>query len=316
LEKRQLGASALAVSPLAFGGNVFGWTVDEPRSFELLDAYVAAGGNFIDTADMYSRWKPGNRGGESETIIGRWMKARGNRHDVIIATKVGMEMGPDAKGLSRRYILQAVEASLARLQTDFIDLYQSHTDDPDTPIEETLETYDLLVKQGKVRVIGASNFATDRMRASLDTSKAHRWPAYCSLQPHYNLMERSGFEGDLQNLCVARGIGVIPYFPLAAGFLSGKYRSEADLGKSPRGKALAKYLDERGLRVLAALDRAAQAHDTQPAAVALAWLLDQPAITAPIVSATSVEQLQASLRATELQLTPETLADLNRASAA
>ncbi len=315
MEKRQLGASALAVSPLAFGGNVFGWTVDEPQSFELLDAYVAAGGNFIDTADLYSRWKPGNRGGESETIIGRWMKARGNRHDVIIATKVGMEMGPDAKGLSRRYILQAVEASLSRLQTDFIDLYQSHTDDPDTPIEETLETYDLLVKQGKVRVIGASNFATDRLRTSLDTSKSHRWPAYCSLQPHYNLLERTGFEGDLQNLCVARGVGVIPYFPLAAGFLSGKYRSEADLGKSPRGKALAKYLDERGLRVLAALDRAAQAHDTQPAAVALAWLLEQPAITAPIVSATSVEQLQASLRAATLQLPPETLADLNRASA-
>lgn len=314
MELRRLGTSSLEVSPLAFGGNVFGWTIDEPRSFEVLDAFVAAGGNFIDTADVYFRWKPGNQGGESETILGRWMKARGNRKRIVLATKVGMEMGPDAKGLSRRYILKAVEDSLARLQTDYIDLYQSHEDDPATPIEETLETYDLLIRQGKVRVIGASNFSPERLQASLDLAAARGLPAYASLQPHYNLVERSGFEGPMQSLCVARGLGVIPYFPLAAGFLSGKYRSQDDVAKSARGMFLGKYLDDRGLRVLAALDAASAALGAEHAAIALAWLLARPGITAPIVSATSVTQLQSSLKAATLRLPPEIVAALDRAS--
>ncbi|MBI1396004.1 MAG: aldo/keto reductase [Betaproteobacteria bacterium] len=316
MEMRPLGNSGLNVTPLAFGGNVFGWTVDEARSFELLDAFVAAGGNFIDTADMYSRWKPGNVGGESETIIGRWLKARNNRDKLVVATKVGLEMGPDAKGLSPAYIRRAVEASLRRLQTDYIDLYQSHTDDPDTPIEDTLRTYDALVREGKVRAIGASNFSADRLEASLDTSARLGLPAYVSLQPHYSLVERAEFEGASAALCVARGISVIPYFPLAAGFLTGKYRSEADLGKSARGQGAKKYLNERGLRILGALDEVSARHAARPASVALAWLLSRPGVTAPIASATSLEQLETLLASVTLELDASDLERLNTASAA
>lgn len=314
MELRRLGTSTLEVSPLALGGNVFGWTIDEARSFDVLDAYTAAGGNFIDTADVYSRWVPGHHGGESETILGRWMRARGNRGRVVIATKVGMEMGPDAKGLSRKHILGSVEASLARLQTDYIDLYISHQDDPTVPVEETLETYDALIRRGLVRAIGASNFSAERLQASLDAAAAGGLPAYVSLQPHYNLVERGSFEGPLARLCQTRGLGVTPYFPLAAGFLSGKYRSAADIARSARARMLGKYLDDRGLGVLAALDAASATLQATPAAIAIAWLLAQPGITAPIVSATSVAQLQTSLSGLALRLPREFLADLDRAS--
>lgn len=314
---RPLGRSPLRVSPIAFGGNVFGWTLDEARSFEMLDAYVARGGNFIDTADVYSRWVPGNAGGESEAIIGRWLKSRGHRDRLVIATKVGMEMGPGAKGLAPDYIRRSLEASLARLQTDYVDLYQSHVDDPDTPIEETLATYDQLIREGKVRHVGASNFTAPRLEESLRVSEAKGLPAYVSLQPHYNLLERAGFEAELGPLCQRHGVGVIPYFPLAAGFLSGKYRSEADLAKSPRGAGLnlRRYLDDRGLRVLGALDQVANRLGSTPATVAIAWLLAQPAITAPIASATSLAQLQSLFDAAALTLDGDALALLDRASA-
>ena len=315
MNKRRLGSSGFEVSALALGGNVFGWTLDEAQSFRVLDAYVAAGGNFIDTADVYSRWKPGNRGGESEAIIGKWMKGRGNRARVLIATKIGMEMGPGKKGLSRAYVVRGVEESLARLQTDYIDLYQSHSDDADTPIEETLEAFATLIQQGKVRAVGASNFTGERLAKSLAASRTGRLAAYVSLQPHYNLCERSGYESDLEPVCRANGLGVIPYYPLAAGFLSGKYRSEADLGKSPRGAGLKKYLDERGRRILAALDLVAGRQRSTPASVALAWLMARPGITAPIASATTVEQLDALVAATRLSLTPADLEALDKASA-
>ena len=315
MNKRRLGSSELEVSALALGSNVFGWTLDEAQSFRVLDAYVAAGGNFIDTADVYSRWKPGNRGGESEAIIGKWIKQRGNRAKVLIATKIGMEMGPGKKGLSRAYLLHGVEESFARLQTDYIDLYQSHTDDADTPVEETLEAFAALIRQGKVRAVGASNFTGERLAKSLAASRAGKLAAYVSLQPHYNLCERSGYEGDLEPVCLANGLGVIPYFPLAAGFLTGKYRSEADLGKSPRGAGLKKYLNERGMRILAALDQAAGRQRSTPASVALAWLMARPGITAPIASATTVEQLDALVAASRLALTPADLEALNEASA-
>lgn len=315
MNKRKLGRSGLEIAPLVFGGNVFGWTIDEAASFKLLDAFVAHGFNCIDTADMYSTWVPGHVGGESETILGKWMKQRGNRDKVVIATKVGWEMGPDRKGLSKAYILRAVEDSLRRLQTDTIDLYQSHKDDPDTPVEETLEAYAQLIQSGKVRAIGASNFGAERLAASLKASDAHGWPRYQTLQPHYNLMERSDYERDLEALCLREGLGVIPYFSLAAGFLTGKYRSEADLGKSPRGGGMKKYLDARGTRVLSALDAVAARRGSKPAAVALAWLLARPSVTAPIVSATSMEQLETMLAAVDLALEPADVEQLDRASA-
>lgn len=314
MQKRKLGGSALEVSALVLGGNVFGWTADEATSFKLLDAFVAAGGNCVDTADTYSRWVPGHQGGESETVIGKWTKQRGNRDKVLIATKVGMEMGPDRKGLKKAYIVQAVEGSLKRLQTDYIDLYQSHKDDPDTPVEETLETYAQLVKQGKVRAIGASNFGPDRLAESLKVSRQRGWPAYQSLQPHYNLCERAGYERDLEPLCREAGLGVIPYFSLAAGFLTGKYRSEADLAKSPRGQGVKKYLDARGLCILDALDQVAKQTASTPTAVALAWLLARPSITAPIASATSPAQLDMLIAGTRLQLDASAVALLDRAS--
>lgn len=311
-----LGRSGIEIAPLVFGGNVFGWTIDEATSFRLLDAFVARGFDCIDTADMYSTWVPGHAGGESETIIGNWMKARGNRDKVVIATKVGWEMGPERKGLKKAYIVRAVEDSLRRLQTDRIDLYQSHKDDADTPVEETLEAYAGLVEAGKMRAIGASNFGAPRLEASLAASAAHGWPRYQSLQPHYNLMERDDYERNLAPLCQREGLGVIPYFSLAAGFLTGKYRSEADLGKSPRGAAMVKkYVNERGMRVLAALDAVAARSASTPAAVALAWLLSRPGITAPIVSATSMEQLDVMCSAVSLRLDRDAIEALEQASA-
>ncbi len=315
MKTRKLGGSGLEVSPICLGGNVFGWTADEPASFAILDAFLGAGFNFVDTADVYSRWLPGHKGGESETVLGNWFKRSGKRKQVILATKVGIEMAPDKKGLSKAYILREVEDSLQRLQTDYIDLYQSHIDDLATPLEETLGAYDQLIKQGKVRAIGASNYSAERLAVALKTSKEQGLPRYQCLQPHYNLYERAGYERELEPLCVKDGIGVIPYFALASGFLTGKYRSESDLSKGPRGQMVKKYLDERGFRILAALDKvAAQLHAT-PGKVAIAWLIARPSITAPIASATSVEQLMDLVDAANLRLDEDSIKALNEASA-
>ncbi|HUI68505.1 MAG TPA: aldo/keto reductase [Nitrospirota bacterium] len=315
MKKRKLGNSALEVAPLAFGGNVFGWTVDEPTAFEILDAFVAAGFNLLDTADTYSRWVPGNKGGESETIIGKWLKRSGNRKKVVIATKVGSEMGPNKKGLSKFYIQRAVEDSLKRLQTDYIDLYQSHKDDPDTPMEETLEAYAQLIKQGKVRVIGASNFNAERLSQALQVSKQHGYPGYQSLQPLYNLYDRAEYEANLEPLCREKGLGVISYYSLASGFLTGKYLSERDLSKSVRGQGIKRYLNERGFRILKALDQVAEYYHSTPASVSLAWLIMRPSITAPIASATSVAQLNDLIEAAKLKLDESSITTLNNASA-
>jgi aryl-alcohol dehydrogenase-like predicted oxidoreductase len=316
LKMRKLGNTGIEVAPLAFGGNVFGWTADEPTSFRLLDAFVGAGFNFIDTADVYSRWAPGNQGGESETILGRWLERSGNRDKVVVATKVGMEMGPGKKGLAPAYIRRSVEDSLRRLQTDRIDLYQSHADDPETPIEETLAAYAELVKAGKVRAIGASNFRAARLAESLDIAKRQGLPRYESLQPLYNLYDRADYEKELEPLCRQREVGVIGYYSLAAGFLTGKYRSEQDLGKSVRGpRSAAKYLNERGFRILAALDEVAARLRATPAQAALAWLIARPGVTAPIASATSLEQLQDLVAATRLRLDRDSIERLDQASA-
>jgi len=313
---RALGGSGLDVSSIMFGGNVFGWTADEATSFTLLDAFVSSGGNFIDTADVYAKWVPGNRGGESETTLGNWLKRRGNRRKVIVATKVGSEMGPDQKGLSRTYILRAVDASLRRLQTDYIDLYQSHIDDAETPLEETLETYAGLIAQGKVRAIGASNYSAARLSEALRVSKERGYPAYQCLQPLYNLYARAGYEAELEPLCQAEHLGVIPYSSLAGGFLTGKYRAEADASKSARGEGIArKYLNDRGFRILQALDTVAAQHGSTPARVALAWLLARPSVTAPIASATTLDQLRDLVEATALVLDRASIALLDQASA-
>lgn len=315
MQKRSLGHSDIKVAPLMFGGNVFGWTLDETQSFEILDAFMAAGFDFIDTADVYSRFIPGNQGGESETVLGKWMKARGNRSRVTLSTKVGMDMGDGKQGLSKDYIFKAVEASLRRLQTDYIDLYQAHLDDENTPLTETLEAFDQLIKQGKVRVIGASNFTPDRLEEALQASKDHGLPAYQSLQPLYNLYDRAAYEEGLQVVCQKHGLGVIPYFALASGFLTGKYRTEGDCN-SARGGLVKRYLDARGLRILAALDTVAKDKATTPAAIALAWLMARPTITAPIASATSLAQLQGLIHATEINLDQASVELLNQASAA
>ena len=315
MKMHKLGNSGLEVSPLAFGGNVFGWTVDEPTSFRLLDAFVSAGFNFIDTADVYSKWAPGNKGGKSESIMGNWLKSRGNRHQVVIATKVGMEMGPGQKGLSKANIFRAAEDSLKRLQTDYIDLYQSHTDDAETPLTETLEAYAQLVKQGKVRAIGASNYAAERLGEALQVSKQSGFPIYQSLQPNYNLYDRADYEAKLEAVCRQNGLGVIPYFSLASGFLTGKYRSEADLTASKRGQFVKKYLNDRGFRILHALDEVAQKIHSTPAKISLAWLMARPGITAPIASATNLEQLKDLISATELELDRASIEHLNKASA-
>jgi aryl-alcohol dehydrogenase-like predicted oxidoreductase len=315
MKTRTLGNSGIRVSSLCLGGNVFGWTADETASFQVLDAFVDAGMNFIDTADVYSRWIPGHQGGESETVIGKWLQRRGRREDVVIATKVGMDMGPAGKGLSKVHILHAVEASLRRLQTDYIDLYQSHTDDADTPLEETLEAYAELVQAGKVKAIGASNYTAERLDHALRVSSEKHYPAYVCLQPQYNLCERAVYEAALEPYCRQHGIAVIPYFSLASGFLTGKYRSEADLGGKARGGMVKKYLNSKGMGILAALDQVAAEYRSTPAAVSLAWLMARPGITAPIASATSVEQLQDFIAATQLNLSDDAIGILNGASA-
>jgi aryl-alcohol dehydrogenase-like predicted oxidoreductase len=314
--KRKLGESDLQVAPVAFGGNVFGWTVDEATSFKLLDEFVDSGLNLIDTADVYSRWAPGNQGGESETIIGNWLRQRpGTRERVVVATKVGMEMGPDAQGLSRAYIIKAAEASLRRLGVERIDLYQAHKDDPNTPLEETLSAFAELIKQGKVRATGASNYSAPRLAEALATSKRLGLPRYESLQPHYNLYERAEFEKELEPLCLKENVSVISYFSLAKGFLTGKYRSEKDLGKSVRGGGVKTYLDDRGFRILQALDDVAAKHNSTPARVALAWLSARPSVTAPIASATNLDQLNDLVEAARLELDGASIEQLNRASA-
>jgi len=316
MQKRRLGRSSLAVAPLGLGGNVFGWSADEKASFAVLDAFVAAGFNLIDTADVYSTWVPGHHGGESETIIGKWMKARGNRADIVLTTKVGSEMGPGKKGLSRRNIETAVEASLKRLQTDYIDLYLSHWEDPRVDLEDTLGTYADLVKAGKVRVIGNSNHSAETMRKALAISARHAWPRFENLQTHYNLYDRAGYEAELEDFCAKNEIGVTSYFSLAKGFLSGKYRKQADFSKSAaRGEGMGAYLNERGLRILDSLDTVAKARKATPAQVAIAWLIARPGLTAPIASATSVDQLRDLIKATELDLTAAEIAELTRASA-
>lgn len=314
MERRKLGNSGLNIAPLVLGGNVFGWTVDEAKSFALLDGFVDAGLNCIDTADVYSTWAPGHKGGESETIIGNWLKRSGKRDRVIIATKVGMEMPQGKRGLSKAYITQAVEDSLRRLQTDYIDLYQSHKDDPTTPLDETMSAFAELMKQGKVRAIGASNYSGERLEEALKASSDKGFPRYEVLQPHYNLMERAEYETTIEPVVQKEGIGVIPYYSLAAGFLTGKYRSVNDLKQSPRGAGAKKYLNERGLKVLQALDDVAAKHNSKPARVALAWLIARPSVTAPIASATSLEQLSELVEATRLKLDAESIESLNKAS--
>lgn len=316
MEKRKLGKSGIEFAPIAFGGNVFGWTADEATSHKLLDAFVDAGFTFVDTADVYSRWVPGHKGGESETIIGNWLKKDpAKRHKVQIATKCGMEMPAVGQGLSRAHIVKSVDASLKRLNTDRIDLFQSHKDDATTPQEETLSTYGELVKAGKLGAIGASNFDAKRLAEAAAISEAKGLPRYESLQPHYNLMERGLFEGDLENECLKLGIGVIPYYSLASGFLTGKYRSEADVGSAQRGAGVKKYLNPKGAAVLQALDEAAKRTGSNPTQVALAWLMQRKSITAPIVSATSLTQLKDLVASVEVKLDPESLAALDKASA-
>jgi aryl-alcohol dehydrogenase-like predicted oxidoreductase len=314
MHPRPLGNSPLSIAPLAFGGNVFGWSADEKRSFELLDAFVGAGGNLIDTADVYPAWVPGNRGGESETIIGKWLKRRGKRDQVVISTKVAK--WTRHPGLSRVNIRQAVDGSLQRLQIDCIDLYQAHEDDASVPMEETLDAFARLIDAGKVRVIGASNFSAARFADALAVSKQHGLPRYETLQPEYNLVSRAGYEQELEPLVRRENIGVISYYALASGFLSGKYRSSADLAKSAaRSGAVKKFLNPHGLQVLAALDAVAAAHRATPAQIALAWLIARPGLSAPIVSATSVEQLHELFGATALTLSDDEIAQLDLASA-
>jgi aryl-alcohol dehydrogenase-like predicted oxidoreductase len=316
MQHRMLGRSGISVAPLAFGGNVFGWTADEQRSFELLDRFVDHGFNLVDTADVYSKWVPGHKGGESETIIGRWFRKGGGRRDkVVLATKVGMELSSTEKGLSGARIRAAVDASLLRLNTDRIDLYQAHCDDPDVPLEETLGTFGDLIKQGKVRAIGASNYTGARLKEALELSESRGLARYETLQPLYNLMDRKDFEETLAPVCREHQVGVIGYFSLAKGFLSGKYRSQADLAKSPRGGGVKQYLDQRGERTLAVLDRVAEQYQASPAAIALAWLIAQPVVSAPIASATSIDQLDQLLQAPLIELDGESIADLTQASA-
>jgi aryl-alcohol dehydrogenase-like predicted oxidoreductase len=315
MQLRALGGSGLMVAPLAFGGNVFGWTADEATSFRLLDAFVDDGFNLIDTADVYSRWVQGHNGGESEAVIGRWLRKSGKRERVVLATKVGMDMGDGKVGLAPKHIRRAVDESLRRLQTDRIDLYQAHQDDPKTPLAETLATFAELISDGKVRAIGASNHSAARLDEALQTSAKLKLPRYESLQPLYNLVERAAYEAELEALCRRAGLGVINYCGLASGFLTGKYRSDADAGKSPRGGTIVKkYLNERGRRVLDALDSAAAQYRATPAQVALAWQMARPGLTAPIASATSLEQWRELAGAARLSLDAATIAAIDAAS--
>jgi aryl-alcohol dehydrogenase-like predicted oxidoreductase len=315
MEQRALGKAGFSVAPLCLGGNVFGWTADEAQSFKILDAFVAGGGNFIDTADVYSRWVPGHQGGESETIIGKWLKVRGGRDKVVIATKTGAEMTPTDKGLARARVEKQIEASLKRLNTDYVDLYYSHRDDAETPMEEVLETYDRLIKAGKVRAIGASNFTAERLGEALSTADAKGLPRYTVLQPLYNLYDRKDFEGALQDLCVKEGVAVAPYYTLASGFLTGKYRSEADLSQSARGgKIGTNYLNPQGLKLLDAMEAVAKRLGVKPSQVAVAWLAARPSVVAPIASATKVEQLEELLAAVQLKLDADAMQALDAAA--
>ncbi|MET3519203.1 aldo/keto reductase [Mesorhizobium sp. M4B.F.Ca.ET.017.02.2.1] len=315
MQKRRLGRTDLSIAPLVLGGNVFGWTADEKTSFDLLDRFADAGLNAVDTADVYSRWAPGNKGGESETIIGKWMKSRGNRDKIVVITKVGSDMGQGRRDLSAAYIEKAVDASLKRLQTDAIDLYLSHWPDPATPYEETLGAYQGLLAKGKVRHVGCSNLDAGQLRAALDVASLRGLPRYDVLQPEYNLYDRSSLDGPLLDLCVAEDIGVITYFSLAKGFLSGKYRGKADLGQSERGEDVASYLNDRGMRILAALDAVSARHSAKQAEVALAWVMARPGVTAPIASATTTAQVDSLVRAASLKLGADDIAALDRASA-
>ncbi len=314
MNQRKLGHSGIEVAPFALGGNVFGWTADEDMSFSILDAFSSSGFNLIDTADIYSNWVPGLKGGESETILGKWLARGGKRDKIVLATKVGMEMAPGRKGLSKQYITEAVEASLRRLNTDYIDLYQSHQDDPETPIEETLDTYDHLIKQGKVRAIGASNFTAARLEASLQVGSSKGLPAYQTFQPHYNLYDRAEFESAARGVCEKHNIGVLSYFSLANGFLTGKYRTPEHLRTSARSDAVKPYMNPRGMRILAALDEVGLGLGKTPAQIALAWLIAQPTVAAPIASATSLAQLDDLMAAAHLNLPSEAIAMLNKAS--
>ncbi|HEY9678551.1 MAG TPA: aldo/keto reductase [Drouetiella sp.] len=314
MRKKQLGNSDLQVSVLCFGANIFGWTLnDEALSFKLLDRCLEAGLNFIDTADIYSTWVPGNKGGESEELLGKWFKSRKNRDQVILATKVGMEMGPGKVGLKKDWIRRAIDDSLMRLKTDYVDLYQSHKDDETTPVEETMSAFADLVKQGKIRVLGASNYSAERLTESLKASEKLKIPRYESLQPLYNLCERE-FEKTLAPLCEKENVGVIPYFSLASGFLSGKYKSREDMSKSDRGSRVEKYLNDRGFRIVEALEKVAKATSSTPSAVALAWLMAQPSVTAPIASATNEKQLEELITSANLILDKASLQLLNEAS--
>jgi aryl-alcohol dehydrogenase-like predicted oxidoreductase len=313
MNMKKLGTSGLTTPPLILGGNVFGWTADRTTSFAVLDAFVAGGGRMVDTADSYSSWVPGNSGGESETILGEWLSARGRRQDLLIATKVGAEVF-GGRGLSPARIASSVAGSLKRLRTDYIDLYFAHYDDPETPLEAALEAFDALVRAGKVRAIGASNYTSDRLRQALDISAARALTPFTVLQPEYNLLERAKFEGPLQELCRERGVSAVPYFALASGFLSGKYRSSDDAGNRPRGAAVTRYLNEFGLGVLEAVEAVASEASATPAQVALAWLAAQSAVAAPIASATGVQQVEELLGALTLTLTDEQLARLDAAS--
>ncbi|MCO5143891.1 MAG: aldo/keto reductase [Oligoflexia bacterium] len=316
MKKRNLGNTEFQIAPLALGANVFGWTINQESSFQVLDAFVDLGFQFIDTANIYSTWVPGHKGGESETIIGNWLKLSGKRDKIVLATKVGMQMGDGSKGLKRENIIKSVEDSLRRLQTNTIDLYQSHLDDQETSLEETLEAYSTLLKHGKIRAIGASNYSAQRLMDALKVSKEKHFPLYVSLQPEYNLYDRSGFESELEALCIKEKLGVISYYSLASGFLTGKYRSSDDIRKSVRGPSIgAKYLNARGHKILAALDTVAKTHSTSTGAIALSWLMHRESITAPIASATSVEQLKEIAKAPEIKLSKDEINILGEASA-
>lgn len=315
MKKRVLGKTGFEIVPLVFGGNVFGWTIDENRSFQILDAIVDLGLNAIDTADVYSRWAPGNQGGESETIIGKWLKANPSKRDkILIFSKVGADMGGDHKGLSKRWIIQAVEDSLRRLQIDIIDLYQSHWPDPQTSYEETLSAYDQLLKEGKIRAIGASNLNAQQLSDSLTVAKNNNLPAYQTLQPEYNLYDHEQFDENLRNLVLKENIGVITYYSLASGFLSGKYRSKDDLNQSKRGEKVAGYLNKRGMNILNALDKISEKHHATQAEIALAWLMARKEVTAPIASATTIPQLKSLVHALQINLTPDDMTILDQAS--
>jgi aryl-alcohol dehydrogenase-like predicted oxidoreductase len=314
MKKVELGQTGLRVAPINLGGNVFGWTINEKQSFEILDTFVESGFNFIDTADTYSYWVEGNSGGESERIIGNWFKARGNRSKIVLATKVGFENGKRPADISKATILKTVEESLKRLNTDYIDLYYTHKDDDITRVDETMEAHHQLVKEGKVRAIGASNLSAEKLTASLEYAKQNNISSYQVYQPLYNLVERQEFETSYTSIIAENNLAVLPYYSLASGFLTGKYRSDQDLGKSQRGGGAKKYLTPQGFAVLDALDKISDKHNSSPAAISLAWLLTRPNVAAPIVSATSREQLQTILSATEITLDEEDINLLNDAS--